>query len=83
MVIPSLAIHVNRNANDSLSLNPAVDMIPLLSSEKCTLEKLLSDELGMTEDEIVSHDLFLRTRYTGESAITRAGKHRTNIFPAT
>ena len=28
-IIPNVAIHMNRNANDGMSYNPAVDMIPL------------------------------------------------------
>lgn len=32
-IIPSVAIHMNRNANDSASFNPAVDMLPLFAAE--------------------------------------------------
>lgn len=54
-VIPSLAIHQNRGANESLALNPAVDLLPLLGKAPNKLEDLL----GQDGVEVLSHDLFL------------------------
>ena len=34
LMIPNVAIHMNRNANDGYKWNPAVDMLPLLGSKE-------------------------------------------------
>lgn len=57
-VIPSVAIHFNRAANDGIKLNPQVDMSPLVSAlgEK-GLEKELNDFAG--DKKIIDGDLFV------------------------
>ena len=57
-VIPSVAIHFNRAANDGIKLNPQVDMSPLVSAlgEK-GLEKELKDFAG--DKKIIDGDLFV------------------------
>lgn len=57
-VIPSVAIHFNRAANDGVKFNPQVDMSPLVSalSEK-GLEKELKDFAG--DKKIIDGDLFV------------------------
>lgn len=64
LVIPSVAIHFNRAANDGFKANPAVDLIPLFanSSEKRELCDIIADEIGVKSADIVSHDLFLYVR---------------------
>ncbi len=61
LLIPNVAIHMNRKVNEGRSWNPAVDMIPLLgtagSEEK--LEKLLEETAG---GKILGHDLYLYVR---------------------
>ncbi|MBU2710322.1 M18 family aminopeptidase [Zooshikella harenae] len=53
-IIPSLAIHLDRNANKERSINPQTDIPPILgliaedSTEKPTLNKLLIDQLNST-----------------------------------
>lgn len=56
--IPSLAIHQNRGVNDGFSVNPQVDLLPLLSLEnqELTTEILLEKVAG---ENIISYDLFL------------------------
>ncbi len=66
-VIPSLAIHMNRSANDGFKINPAVDMLPIFSSGEKRLNAMLADELSVEEDKILSHDLFLYVREEGRS----------------
>lgn len=62
-VIPSLAIHMNRTVNDGVKLNPAKDLLPLLSLDRDTdIKSLLADELSVKKEEIVAHDLFLYSR---------------------
>ncbi len=56
--IPSLAIHQNRGVNDGFSVNPQVDLLPLLSLENQELstEILLEKVAG---ENVISYDLFL------------------------
>lgn len=61
MLIPNVAIHMNRQVNDGYKWNPAVDMIPLLGGKaaKGKLDALLAEAAGGT---ILGHDLFLYIR---------------------
>lgn len=43
VVIPSLAIHLNRTANDNLSLNPQTDTLPLFAEGEADLYGSLTD----------------------------------------
>ena len=65
--IPSLAIHLNRNANDGLTLNPACDMLPLYSLNGGILSEKIATAAGTTPDKILSHDLFLYNREGGRT----------------
>ncbi|MBR6205793.1 MAG: M18 family aminopeptidase [Oscillospiraceae bacterium] len=67
MVIPSLAIHVNRTANDSASYNAQTDMQPLMGSEMARgkLYALIAETLGVRQEDILSADLFLYLRQPG------------------
>ena len=67
MVIPSLAIHMNRNANEGASYNPQTDMQPLMGSElaKDKLYALIGEQLGVAPGDILSADLFLYLRQRG------------------
>lgn len=58
LTIPSVAIHQNRGVNDGFSVNPQVDLQPLLSLANAELsnERLLERLAG---EGVVSHDLFL------------------------
>ena len=61
MLIPNVAIHMNRSANDGYKWNPAVDMIPLLGG-KDSADKfwpMLEEEAG---GRILGHDLYLYVR---------------------
>jgi len=61
LLIPNVAIHMNRNANDGQKWNPAVDTLPLLGGKdaKGKLEKLLEKTAG---GKILGHDLYLYIR---------------------
>ena len=61
LMIPNVAIHMNRQANDGYKWNPAVDMLPLLGGKeaKGKLEGLLEQEAG---GKILGHDLYLYVR---------------------
>ena len=54
--IPSVAIHMNRNVNDGLSLNAQVDMCPLFSLASCCEPDFLA---SLTNEKVVDYDLYL------------------------
>ncbi len=60
-VIPNVAIHMNRNANDGAVYNPAVDMIPLFgeASDAALLQARVAASVGVAAEDILSTDLFL------------------------
>lgn len=57
-IIPSLAIHLDREANESRTVNPETDLPPvlLIGKEEFTLNSLLSETLDA--HEILASDLF-------------------------
>ncbi len=67
LVIPNLAIHMDRSANEGKSFNVNVDMIPLIGSaeSKTGLNALIAGELGVKEEDIVSRELNLYPRTPG------------------
>ena len=66
-IIPNVAIHMDRNANDGKSYNAQVDMLPLLGlkNENSGFKKQLADEIGVQEEQILSHDLYLYVKQSG------------------
>ena len=59
-LIPSVAIHMNRAANENASYNPAVDMIPLLApAEHKPLLQRVAEALGVKAEDILTTDLYL------------------------
>ncbi len=67
LVIPNLAIHMDRSANEGKNFNVNVDMIPLIGSaeSKTGLNALIADALGVKEEDIVSRELNLYPRTPG------------------
>ena len=61
MMIPNVAIHMNRQANDGYKWNPAVDTLPLLGGSNTAgkLNELLEEAAG---GKILGHDLYLYIR---------------------
>ncbi|AOR24603.1 M18 family aminopeptidase [Clostridium taeniosporum] len=65
LIIPSLAIHMNRSINEGYKYNRQKDTLPLLTIATEKLEKdgylikLISESLNVDEKEIVDFDLFL------------------------
>lgn len=67
VMIPSLAIHMNRNANEGTSYNVQKDMLPLFSQngDREGFRKLIADAAGVNEEKgekILGEDLFLVNR---------------------
>ncbi|MBE5896391.1 MAG: M18 family aminopeptidase [Lachnospiraceae bacterium] len=66
-MLPSVAIHMNREANDGFKYNAQKDMLPLISmDEDFCLKKLVAESIGVTVDDIVGSDLFLYNREPGK-----------------
>lgn len=70
LIIPNVAIHMNREINKGVELNPQVDMLPLfmLSSAKDgkgAFRKLLAETAGVAAEDILGEDLFLYVRDAG------------------
>lgn len=64
LVIPSVAIHMDRTVNKGTELNPAVDLLPLLGcgKEPGAFRKLIAGAAGVREEHLLSTDLFLYPR---------------------
>ena len=66
-MLPSLAIHMNREANDGYKYNAQKDMLPLVSmDEDFNLKKFVAESLSVKEDDILGSDLFLYNREPGK-----------------
>ena len=67
LIIPNIAIHMDRNMNDGKKFNPQVDMLPLyaLKDEGDGFMALIAKEAGVKEEDIIGHDLFLYNRQKG------------------
>lgn len=67
LLIPNVAIHMERKLNEGYSFNPQKDLLPLLGSEKGKgrFRQLLAEELKVQEKDILSTDLFLYNRMPG------------------
>ncbi len=61
LLIPNVAIHMNRSANDGCKWNPAVDTLPLLGGKdaKGKFHALLEKAAG---GKVLGHDLYLYLR---------------------
>lgn len=67
-LIPSVAIHQNREVNKGVALNPAIDLQPVIGDGKGGKEvllELLSQAAGCKPDAIRGADLFLYNRAPG------------------
>lgn len=69
-VIPNLAIHMNRQANDGFVYNPQTDMLPLIGTAeaKDSLSKAVADKAGVSPEAICGSDLFLYNAMDGQIA---------------
>lgn len=67
VMIPNLAIHMNREANSGVTYNPQKDLLPLFAAENTerTLLEFIADQAEVKKEEIISHDLFLYNRMPG------------------
>ena len=61
LLIPNVAIHMNRNANEGQNWNPAVDTLPLVGSKEASGKfwELVEETAG---GKVLGHDLYLYVR---------------------
>ena len=64
LVIPGVAIHMDRSVNKGAELNPAVNLLPLLGcgKEPGAFRKLIAEAAGVREEHLLSTELFLYPR---------------------
>ncbi|MBE6538366.1 MAG: M18 family aminopeptidase [Ruminococcaceae bacterium] len=61
-LIPNVAIHMNRNANDGMAYNAAVDMLPLIGEDKKEGASFIERVAALADakaEDIITTDLFL------------------------
>ncbi len=65
LIIPNLAIHLNRSVNEGKEFNKQKDMLPIMNligdyfEKDNYLKRILSDELNLEQDKIIDFDLYL------------------------
>lgn len=67
LMLPNVAIHMNRKINEGYEYHAQKDMIPLFGEEtaKGTFMKLIAENIGADPSDIVTSDLFLYNRMPG------------------
>lgn len=67
LMIPNLAIHLNREVNDGYKYNAQIDMLPVYggADAKDTFMLTVAEAAGVEEGAILGHDLFLYSRMPG------------------
>ncbi|MGN0401690.1 MAG: M18 family aminopeptidase [Acetatifactor sp.] len=70
LVIPNVAIHMNRDMNNGVAYNPQTDMLPLFADcsggkKKNTLMKQVAKAANVKQEDILDRDLFLYVREKG------------------
>lgn len=64
VLIPNVAIHMNRSINDGFTFNKQVDLLPLFGGDcgENALKRLIAEELSVKEGDILGSDLSLYSR---------------------
>ena len=65
MIIPNLAVHMNRQMNEGYKFNAQVDMLPLLGEkgeDSDAFMKLIASEAGVEAEDILDTELYLYNR---------------------
>ena len=67
LMIPNVAIHMNRDMNKGVEYNPQIDMLPLYSGieKKGSFTEEIAKEAGVKKEDILGSDLFLYVREKG------------------
>jgi len=69
LMIPNVAIHMNRDMNKGIEYNPQTDMLPLYGgiTKKDSFMEEVAQAAGVKKEEILGSDLFLYVRETGKT----------------
>lgn len=64
VLIPNLAIHMDREVNDGHKYNPQVDMLPLFGDQnaKGRFREIMAEAAGVSAKDVIGDDLFLYSR---------------------
>lgn len=65
LVIPNLAIHMDRTLNEAKKWDAQVDLMPLLGKGERQLLPMLAETAGIRAEDILSFDLFVYNRDKG------------------
>ena len=65
VLIPSLAIHMNRGVNEGVKLDTQKDTLPLLGGSQADLKAMVAQNAGVAPEDILSWDLYLYSRAQG------------------
>lgn len=65
VTIPSLAIHMNREANNGSKADPQRDTLPILGGKDADLLALMAERAGVRKEDILDYDLYLYNRTRG------------------
>lgn len=67
LTIPSLAIHMDRSANEGKRWDVQKDMMPVLGKGQRELLPLLAEKAGVAREDILSFDLYVYNREPGKT----------------
>ncbi len=64
LVIPNVAIHMNRSVNDGFKYNPQTDLSPLFGDARAkgAFKRIIADSVQAEEKDILGSDLYLYSR---------------------
>lgn len=67
LIIPNVAIHMNKDMNKGIEYNAQIDMLPLLcdTTDSTTLMEMIASMEGIQKEQILGSDLFLYAREKG------------------
>ena len=66
LVIPGLAIHMNREANKGYSFNAQKDLLPLYGEKDgLSFAELIAEAAGVSKEDVLDYDLFVYNRQPG------------------
>lgn len=78
LVIPSLAIHMDRGVNEGRKISVQKDMMPLMGKDEEDLLALVAAEAGVKKEDILSHDLHV---YSRQKALLLGGENELILSP--
>lgn len=67
LLIPHVAIHMDRSVNDGKKFDPNTDMLPLFGDSEAAgdFDRLIAESLGIKQENVLATDLFLYPRTPG------------------